>query len=125
MKPVDGSCLSAIAGMLSAIDRNDCPQSIGIAVRNRWNPADREIGAQDAKHSRSSSRFDGAVGCVELSDELLNRWLLDGQILDAMIRSKSADQRVCGGDPRVEGEFDPTVRPAQHPDTLLGDLTNI
>ena len=25
--------------MLSAIDRNDCPQSIGIAVRNGWNPA--------------------------------------------------------------------------------------
>jgi hypothetical protein len=30
--------LSAIIGMLSAMDWNDCPQSIGIPVRNRRNP---------------------------------------------------------------------------------------
>jgi hypothetical protein len=30
--------LSAIIGMLSAINRNHCPQSIGTPVRNRRNP---------------------------------------------------------------------------------------
>src|SRR5271169_1319067 len=30
--------LSAIIGMLSAMDWNDCPRSIGIPVRNRRNP---------------------------------------------------------------------------------------
>jgi hypothetical protein len=30
--------LSAIIGMLSAIDRNNCPSSIGTAVRLRRNP---------------------------------------------------------------------------------------
>src|SRR5215467_13131990 len=30
--------LSAIIGMLSAMDWNHCPQSIGIPVRNRRNP---------------------------------------------------------------------------------------
>ena len=30
--------LSAIIGTLSAMDWNDCPQSIGIPVRNRRNP---------------------------------------------------------------------------------------
>ena len=38
-KPSMGE-LSAIIGMLSAMDWNDCPQSIGIPVRNRRNPHD-------------------------------------------------------------------------------------
>jgi hypothetical protein len=33
-----GLQLSAIIGMLSAIDRNQCPQSIGTPVRNPRNP---------------------------------------------------------------------------------------
>ena len=37
LKPSTGA-LSAIIGMLSAIDRNHCPQSIGIPVRNHRNP---------------------------------------------------------------------------------------
>jgi hypothetical protein len=34
--------LSAITGMLSAIDRNHCPQSIGTPVRNRRDPHPRQ-----------------------------------------------------------------------------------
>ena len=37
LKPSTGG-LSAIAGMLSAINRNQCPQSIGTPVRNPRNP---------------------------------------------------------------------------------------
>jgi len=37
LKPSTGE-LSAIIGMLSAIDRNQCPQSIGTPVRNPRNP---------------------------------------------------------------------------------------
>jgi hypothetical protein len=37
LKPSTGA-LSAIIGMLSAIDRNQCPQSIGTPVRNPRNP---------------------------------------------------------------------------------------
>jgi IstB-like ATP binding protein len=37
LKPSTGE-LSAIIGMLSAIDRNQCPQSIGTPVRNSRNP---------------------------------------------------------------------------------------
>ena len=35
--------LSAIIGMLSAMDWNDCPRSIGIPVRNRRNPHFRRV----------------------------------------------------------------------------------
>src|SRR6516162_8608433 len=40
--------LSAIIGMLSAIDRNQCPQSIGTPVRNPRNPHDLFILAVQA-----------------------------------------------------------------------------
>jgi SNF2 domain-containing protein len=42
LKPSMGE-LSAIIGMLSAMDWNDCPQSIGIPVRNRRNPQTRDL----------------------------------------------------------------------------------
>jgi len=41
LKPSTGE-LSAIIGMLSAIDRNQCPQSIGTPVRNPRNPQTSE-----------------------------------------------------------------------------------
>src|SRR6516225_4980884 len=42
LKPSTGE-LSAIIGMLSAIDRNQCPQSIGTPVRNPRNPHDKRV----------------------------------------------------------------------------------
>src|SRR5436190_19936110 len=42
LKPSTGE-LSAIIGMLSAIDRNQCPQSIGTPVRNPRNPQPKSL----------------------------------------------------------------------------------
>jgi hypothetical protein len=49
----DSKPLSAIIGMLSAIDRNHCPQSIGTPVRNRRNP--HQIGGASHQHGEYRS----------------------------------------------------------------------
>src|SRR5204862_6313165 len=50
LKPSTGE-LSAIIGMLSAIDRNQCPQSIGTPVRNPRNPHAEEKAVEDARRA--------------------------------------------------------------------------
>jgi hypothetical protein len=50
--------LSAIIGMLSAINRNHCPQSIGTPVRNRRNPHTKE------SNGGKVHRIPPAKGCV-------------------------------------------------------------
>ena len=48
LKPSTGE-LSAIIGMLSAIDRNQCPQSIGTPVRNPRNPHPGRVAAMEQR----------------------------------------------------------------------------
>src|SRR6516165_2887005 len=56
LKPSTGE-LSAIIGMLSAIDRNQCPQSIGTPVRNPRNPQElADLGWTDGRNVRIDLR---------------------------------------------------------------------
>src|SRR6516164_3443467 len=65
LKPATGE-LSAIIGMLSAIDRNQCPQSIGTPVRNPRNPqarsAPRLLNHLGGRASSDSGKAEGLDG---------------------------------------------------------------
>jgi hypothetical protein len=56
LQVVDGKALSAIVGILSAINRNHCPPSIGTPVRNHRNP--QSVAVKGERHGRSLARLD-------------------------------------------------------------------
>src|SRR6185436_2502460 len=69
-----------------------------------------------------SSCLHGAVGGVEPGDQLLDRRLLDGQIVDAMICRYAADQRVCRRRPRIESKLHSATRASEHRSSLDVDV---
>src|SRR5207342_1119753 len=71
------------------------------------------------------SSLHGAVGGVEPGDQLLDRWLLDGQIVDAMICRYSTDQSVCRRHPRIESEFHSATPASQHRSPLDVDVVDV
>jgi hypothetical protein len=65
LKPSTGE-LSAIIGMLSAINRNQCPQSIGTPVRNPRNPHSAHVARKTAL-DRSAYVADIAAAAFQIS----------------------------------------------------------
>src|SRR6185436_5086732 len=64
--------------------------------------------------SMAVSCLHGAVGGVESGDQLLDRGLLDGQIVDAMIGRYAADQNVCRRHQRIESKLHSATRAGEH-----------